>query len=311
MSSRAPRSSRARASCCPERIRPRRSPRNRPPGRAGGRDRRARRGPRGALGRVATRLFADARPRAAALRRGAAPGRRHDAERPPGRRALGDADRAHLGAPDGQERQRQGRDGGGAAHRRGRDRGRRAARRGAARLGSGRGGRGGGRRRRRGRGPRRGPPLLVRARDRSGQDRRRARLRRGLAHRRHPDPHPPAQPGRPVHGRAAHARLPQPHLRAAAQERRRRAAGRRARDGRDLPVVRAQRRQGLGRLHDRDLRRGAHRAGREDERRDPPVARPGLHRDDGHRRADRAPRDGPVPDADVALRPGPGRSPGA
>ncbi len=60
---------------------------------------------------------------------------------------------------------------------------------------------------------------------------------------------------------------------AAAEERRRRAARRRAGDGRDLPVVRAQRGQGLGRVHDRDLRRGAHRARREDERGDPPVAR--------------------------------------
>ena len=280
----------------------------RPPRGARGRARRAGGGPRGALGRVATRLFADARPRAAARRRGAAPGRRHHAQRPPGGRAVGHADRAHGRAAD----RRRAPTAGAAAPEelpvgRGRDRGRRAARRGAARLGSGRGGRGGGRRRRRARGPRRRPPLLVRARHRRRQDRRRARLRRGVAHRRHPDPHPPAQPGRPVPGRAALARLPRPHLRAAAEERRRRAARRRAGDGRDLPVVRAQRRQGLGRVHDRHLRRGAHRARREDERGDPPVARPGLHRDDGHRRADRPPRDGPVPDADVALRPRAGR----
>ena len=48
-----------------------------------------------------------------------------------------------------------------------------------------------------------------------------------------------------------------------------RAASGRPGHGRDLPVVRAQRRQDLGRLHDRHLRRGAHRARREDERRDP------------------------------------------
>ena len=230
MSSRAPRNSHARASCCPERIRRQAlAPGTRPPRRPGGRDRRARRRPRGALGRVAARLFADARPRAAALRRGAAPGRRHYAQRAPGRRPVGHADRAHRRAADRQERQRQGPAGRGAAQRRGRDRGRRAARRGAARLGSERGGRGGGRRRRRGRGRRRRSPLLVRARDRRGQDGRRARLRRGLAHRRHPDPHPPPQPGRPVHRRAALARLPQPHLGAAAEERRRRAARGRAR----------------------------------------------------------------------------------
>ena len=40
----------------------------------------------------------------------------------------------------------------------------------------------------------------------------------------------------------------------------------RAGHGRDLPVVRAQRGAGLGRLLDRDLRRGPHRARREDER---------------------------------------------
>ena len=66
--------------------------------------------------------------------------------------------------------------------------------------------------------------------------------------------------------------------RAAPEERRRRAARRRPGDRRDLPVVRAQRRQGLGRVHDRHLRRGPHRARREDERLDPPVDRPGVRR---------------------------------
>ena len=66
-------------------------------------------------------------------------------------------------------------------------------------------------------------------------------------------------------------------------------------DGRDLPVVRAQRRQDLRRLHDRHLRRGAHRARREDQRRDPPVARAGVHRHDRDGRPDRAPRHRPVP----------------
>ena len=45
--------------------------------------------------------------------------------------------------------------------------------------------------------------------------------------------------------------------------------GQRTGHGRDLPVVRAQRRHDLRRLHDRDLRRGAHRARREDLGRDP------------------------------------------
>ena len=87
-----------------------------------------------------------------------------------------------------------------------------------------------------------------------------------LAHRRRPDPHPPPQPRRPVQRRAARPRLPRPHPRAAAQRPRRR---QRPGHGRDLPVVRAQRRPDLRRVHDRDLRRGAHRAGREDLRVDP------------------------------------------
>ena len=85
--------------------------------------------------------------------------------------------------------------------------------------------------------------------------------------------------------------------------------GRRPGHRRDLPVVRAQRGQDLRRLHDRHLRRGPHRAGREDERRDPQLDRPDLHRHDRDRRADRPPRHRPLPDADLALRPRPGRAP--
>ena len=62
-------------------------------------------------------------------------------------------------------------------------------------------------------------------------------------------------------------------------------------------------------LLDRHLRRGAHRAGREDERRDPRLDRPDLHRHDRDRRAHRAPRHRPLPDADLALRPRAGRPP--
>ena len=80
-------------------------------------------------------------------------------------------------------------------------------------------------------------------------------------------------------------------------------------DGRDLPVVRPQRRQHLRRLLDRHLRRGAHRAGREDLGRDPRLDRPGLRRHDGDGRADRPPRHRPLPDADLALRPRAGRAP--
>ncbi len=71
----------------------------------------------------------------------------------------------------------------------------------------GRGGRRGRGRRRPRRGRRRQPPLLVRARHRRRQDRGRRGLRRGLAHRRRPDPDPPPQPGRPVQRRAGRPRL--------------------------------------------------------------------------------------------------------
>ena len=83
---------------------------------------------------------------------------------------------------------------------------------------------------------------------------------------------------------------------------------RRPGDGRDLPVVRPQRGQDLRRLHDRHLRRGAHRAGREDLGVDPPVGGPDLHRHDRHGRADRPPRHRPLPDPDLALRPRAGRA---
>ena len=256
---------------------------------------------------MAPRLLADARPGACAVRGRAASRGRHRALRAPGGRPVRHPDRAHGGAARAsrQELQRPCARGG-AALGRGGDRGRRARGRGAARLGSRRGGRGGGRRRFGARGSRREPALLVRARDRRGQDRGRTRVRRGLAHRRRADPHPPPQPRGPVPGRAARPRLPRPHLPSAPAQERRRAARRRPRDRRDLPVVRSQRRQDLGRLHDRHLRRGAYRARREDQRVDPPVDRPRVHRHDGHRRADRAPRDRPLPHADLALRPGPG-----
>ena len=74
-------------------------------------------------------------------------------------------------------------------------------------------------------------------------------------------------------------------------------------------MVRAQRREGLRRLHDRHLRRGAHRAGREDLGGHPRVDRPRVRRHDGHRRADRAPRHRPLPDPDLALRPRAGGAP--
>ena len=173
------------------------------------------------------------------------------------------AEAQRNGDSNGNGDRRRGRGGAGAR----RHPGRGGARRGRARRADGLGR--AGRRRRRRSSPRRPEDpnaeqaLLVRARDRRRQDRRRARLRRGVAHRRHPDPHPPPQPRRPVPRRAARPRLRQAH-------RARPAEGpgprRRPGHGRDLPVVRAQRREGLRRVHDRHLRRGAHGAGREDLR---------------------------------------------
>ena len=71
------------------------APGTRPPARArrgAGRARRRRRAP---VGGVAARVLAAAGARAPARRGGAPPGRRHRADRPPGRRPLGHADRAH------------------------------------------------------------------------------------------------------------------------------------------------------------------------------------------------------------------------
>ena len=147
-----------------------------------------------------------------------------------------------------------------------RDRGRERGR--AAGLG-GRRGRGGGAPGS-ARGPQRGEALLVRARDRCRQDGGGARLRGGLADGGRPDPDAPAQPGRPVPRRAAPARLLQAHQPPAV---RRGGLDEGAGDGRDLSVVRAQRGPHLERVHDRDLRRGAHRARREDQRRDPRSGR--------------------------------------
>ena len=82
-------------------------------------------------------------------RGGAAPGRRHDAVRPSGGRALGHADRAHLRAAGRATAQRQRRPHGAEELHSGEVEleGDELRRRGAARLGPGRGGRGGGRRR--------------------------------------------------------------------------------------------------------------------------------------------------------------------
>ena len=72
----------------------------------------------------------------------------------------------------------------------------------------------------------------------------------------------------------------------------------------DLRLVRAPRRLDLARgLPARDLRRGAHRPRREDERGDPQLPRAGLHRHDRHRAADR--------EAGLRRLPGLGRRPAA
>ncbi len=157
-------------------------------------------------------------------------------------------------------------------------------------------------------GSRRRPPLLVRARHRRRQDRGRARLRRGLAHRRHPDPHPPPQPGRPVPGRAA----------------RRAATGTASRrpllknGGGEPPAggpVTVETYQwfvrNAGKVSDAYtivICDEAHTAlGEKTSAAIRQWTGPGLHRHDGHRRADRPPRHRPLPHPDLALRPRPGR----
>ena len=161
------------------------------------------------------------------VRGGAQAGRRHDALRPPGRRALGHADRAHRRGP--------GRAPSATATATARrradveelpsgeveiegdeeladedepldwDEAEEAEEEAAADAVD--------------EGPRRRPPLLVRARHRRRQDRRRARLRRGLAHRRRADPHPPPQPRRPVQRRAGRPRLQEARRAPAARRR--------------------------------------------------------------------------------------------
>ena len=182
------------------------------PPRAGRRARGARGRREGPVAALAAPVVAAARPRAPALAGRAAPRRRHRPLRPPGRRALGHADRAARRSPQERRRAvRTGRRAGAGRRRAAASRARRTTRTTRTSPRSrrtGTTGRGRGRGRRRGaRGPERRQALLVRARDRRRQDGRRRRLRRGLAHRRHPDPHPPPQPRRPVPRRAARPRL--------------------------------------------------------------------------------------------------------
>ncbi len=224
---------------------------------------RARRRRRVPLDRVAPRLLAAARAGALARRRTAEAARRRRAQPAPGRRPLrhpGRADGAAAGrsattsaatatwprrkrppakparmrdeveAPSSRRRRGRPRRGRGRGPGGRRTRGGRGARprRGAAGLGGSaqRRGRGGGRGG--AGGPGRRPPLLVRARDRRRQDRRRGRLHRGDQDRRRPDPHPPPQPGRPVHRRDLRPRL-QGAPAAAAARRPRRSRRRRSR----------------------------------------------------------------------------------
>ena len=152
------------------------------------------------------------------------------------------------------------------------------------------------------------PPILVRARDRRRQDRRRARLRGGLPDRRRADPHPPAQPRGPVQRRAGRPRLQEACAAAPLL-------------GRDKPAnsegpVTVETYQwfvrNAGKVSDAYtivICDEAPRARREDIGRDPPVAGPDLRRHDRHGRAHRASRDRTVPHPDVAVRPGAGRPP--
>ena len=132
-------------------------------------------------------------------------------------------------------------------------------------------------------------------------------LRGGIADRRHPDPHAPAQPRRPVPRRAA-----------------RRAATRGASPGRCYwartrakgPVTVETYQwfvRNAGRISSAYtivICDEAHTAlGEKTSGAIRDVDGPDLHRHDRHGRADRAPRHRPVPDADLALRPRPGGPP--
>ena len=188
-----------------------------------------------AVGRVAAQLLAHARPRAPARPGRAAPGRRHRAVRPPGRRALRHADRA-AGRGPGRRRATAAATAAGTA-----------ATAEVEELPSGevelegdeeisdddepldwdRRGRGGGRATPRPPPPR--PPTTRNAARRfwfehaTGAGKTVAALGfvEGIAHRRRPDPHPPPQPRRPVPRRAEGPRLPQAHRAGAAEGRRR------------------------------------------------------------------------------------------
>ena len=243
-------------------------------------------------------LRADARTRAGPEREAAAPEVRNRAAPSPGGRARRDVDRADRGgaAPAGGGRRRGGgrvRRGGGRERReRGQRRPRRARGRGARH----------GRRALAAKRPGRHPPLPVPASDGVGEDDRRRRFRRSRPHDRRPDPHPPAPAGHPVQPRAEGRGLRRPdHARDHRQER---AAQTRSDHDPDLRLVRAARQGAEPRgVPARDLRRGAHGARREDERRDPQLPGTDLHRHDCDRAADR--------EAGLRRLPGLGRRPPA
>ena len=184
----------------------------------------------------------------------------HRAAPPPDRRSRRDAHRADRGEPEG-ARERNGH----AEEVAGR--GRRDRRRPADRSGGARRRRAGAGRGRRG--PRRDPALPLPPSHGVGQDDRGGRLRRGRADGRRAHPHPPPPARRPVPPRAARARLRRPADRGDP----RRPEGAPAREpdhDPDLRLVRAPRRRDRpGRLPARDLRRGPHRARREDVGGDP------------------------------------------
>ena len=154
-----------------------------------------------------------------------------------------------------------------------------------------------------GRRSRRGPALPLPPPDRLRQDDRGRRLRRGGAPPRRPHPHPPPPARLPVHAR--------PHDRGLRRPLHRRDRARARSRCRDDPITiqtyawfaRHGSETRPQRLPARHLRRGAHRARREDERRDPRLPRAALHRHDRDRAADR--------EAGLRRLPGLGRRPAA
>ena len=258
-------------------------------------------GRRGAVAGVARPLRADARARAGPLREAAAPRLRHRAAPPSGRRARRDAHRADRRKREaGRERQRAT-----ATHpsRSCSTRTTRTRTTCQVELGEENGADEDEATAPHGDDPGAERRYPLPPSDGVRQDDRGRRIRRGRPHRGRADPHPSPPARRPVPARADRARLRPTDSPTSCSGSSPAEAAEPDHDP-DLRLVRTPRRRGLADgLPARDLRRGAHRARREDLRRDPQPQRADLHRHDRDRGADR--------EAGLGRLPGLGRRPAA